>query len=108
MISKEMFLDTINFIYNQRKKDDILCDAIMKVCSYSSVNSFYDTYENQVVNILEDALRDSNELISYKLYELDSLSVPSREKKIKEFPELESWESLYDYLVKNYKENNNE
>ena len=61
----------------------------------------YADYEDKLVYLLGIMFNDKTDLIGYKLYEFDAW--PNQEWKndqLKETPEVETWETVYDYLIK--------
>lgn len=103
MITKEQFLDYINFIKIKRTQQDKLCAILEELCPGEYCNTFIFTeYEDKLVDLLAHLFNDTTKLIEYKLYEFDDwVSEKEKERQIIETPEVETWDSVYDYLIKN-------
>lgn len=108
MISKETFIKAINFIEEQEKKEEKLCEVLEDLAGdYYRCEAFiYNQYQDMLLNVLQEDLDDTTDLIGYYLYEYRDRSEEQKQEQLKETPELESLETIYDYLVKE-KENEN-
>lgn len=101
MISKSQFIEIIDFIKRKNEQENTLCDVLESLSPGSFCDCFlYSEYEEKLRFLLEQFLNDKTELISYKLYEFDQWSSEERrQKQLLETPEVESWETVYDYLI---------
>lgn len=105
MLSKELFIKTVNFIIEQREKESNFIKALEGLSPNSYCDCFlYDMYEDTLVNVLVEALNDKTELIPYYLYDFKELSREKQKAQIAETPEVASLETIYDYLVANMDE----
>ena len=105
MISKECFVNTIcDIIKHAKLEEDI--NNLLKGYDFCSFG--FCEYESIVVKLLEESMDDTEEWISYWLYELDYGSeysdgcITTEDNKI---IDLSTPEKLYDFLVGNYKTN---
>lgn len=108
MISKETFIKAINFIEEQEKKENKLCEVLEDLAGdYYRCEAFvYNQYQDMLLNVLQEDLNDTTDLIGYYLFEYRDMSEEKKKEQLKETPELESLETIFDYLVKE-KENEN-
>jgi len=105
MISKELFVESINglhkYFIQQNKLSDALEEYTGEYCMFTN-----DVASNVAVKLLEDIFKDE-EYISYFMYDCEWLenknyasSITDNDESIK----IESWEDVYDFLIKNYEE----
>lgn len=100
LITREEFIECIDFIHQQDKKQDKFLEAIDDLADNKEYcNCFlYNSYENKVVMLLKKLTHDIDCDIEYYLYERHS-----------KFPTYENGDflfydaaTLYDYLLKQY------
>ena len=109
MVSKKEFLKYIKFIQEKQKQQQNLTEILEKMCPGFRCDALvYCDYETIVIKLLENMFEDKTELISYKLYEFDSFCNEDKIRQIKETPEVETWETVYDYLKANLEVKKNE
>lgn len=107
MITKEMFIEYMEFIERKDAQEKEFIKALEKLSPSTYCDAFiYDEYEDKLISLLRFILNDREELILYRLYEYKSMDDASKAEQVKETPEVESWETVYDYLIKE-KENEN-
>lgn len=105
MISKSNFLKYMNFIEDRIQAEIEFCKVLDKLSPSTFNDSYiYDDYESMLLEIICNQLKDTTELIEYKLYEFDSFSEEQKKQQLEKTPEVESWETVYDYLIANFKE----
>ena len=93
-MTKELFVETINFIQKEHSKEDIFNQALNELSPDTRCDCFlYSDYEEITVKLLEDAMNDKNGMIwSY----LCDDNYPVDEKGNRYFY---SPETLYNYLL---------
>ena len=107
MITKEMFVKYMEFIERKAAEERQFIKALEKLSPSTYCDAFiYDEYEDKLISLLRFILDDRDELILYRLYDYKDMDEASKAKQIKETPEVQSWETVYDYLIKE-KENEN-
>lgn len=109
MMKKERFVEVINFIKEQRKKEDEFCTVLEKMCGddkFPMPAFIYTEYEDLLVKILQEEFDDRDDLIGYYLYEFDDLAEEEKQKQIAHMPQLASLDDMYDYLIKEWLGNN--
>ena len=107
IITKEEFVEYIDFIKEQEQKQNRLIDALEDMSPYTHCDTFiYSSYEDMLVKLLGTVLEDKEDDIGHFLYDMDYLGKDL--KDINRFPEDEndnvlynSPETLYEYLVSN-------
>ena len=101
MITKEKFLEIIEFINKKNQQQEDLAKAFEAMCPGLYTDTLvYSEYEDKILELLTIMLDDDTGLISYKLYEFDTfLDDETKAEQIKETPEVETWEKVYDYLI---------
>lgn len=100
LLSKKQFLDCIDFIKTKTHQELKLSKMLEELSPGTHCDLFlYSGYENLLISILQIIFNDTSELISYKLYEFDDFDPKTKSLQLQETPELETWESLYDYLI---------
>ena len=100
MISKELFIEYIDFIKKKRTQENDLSNTLEVMCPGCYCDTLiYEEYEEKLVNLLKILLNDTDDLIGYKLYEFDEFDEEMQAEQIQKTPEVESWETVYDYLV---------
>jgi len=108
MISKELFVETVNFLREQHEAEDLLNDVLKKLCDDSII---YGKSHGVIFNLLEEAMNvsvdDYGSILSWWLYERDY----GRTFKIGDYvgedgskPDLSTAELLYNYIVTQVKE----
>lgn len=101
MISKEEFVDYMEFIEAKNLQQNALGDALEAMCPSCRCDTLvYADYEDKLVSLIERVMGGSD-LISYRLYDYSLLSDAQKAEQLKESPELETWRTLYDYLAEN-------
>lgn len=99
LITKEQFINRINFIKNLEAKESMLCNTLEELSPGCYCDALiYSECINEFIKDLERELEDAN-LIDYKMYEFDNWPNNRKEEELKKYPELESWETVYDYLI---------
>ncbi len=100
LISKEEFVEYINFIHRQSKKQDKFLEAIDDLADGKEYcNCFlYASYEDKVVKLLGKLTHDIDDDLGYFLYEHhDGFPTDSAGQSI-----YHDASTLYDYLLKQY------
>ena len=104
VISKEDFVSYMNFIEKKQLLQNKFCSVLEELSENCYCDAFiYSDYEEKLVNLLTQIMEDESELITYKLYEFDQFDAAQKAKQLKETPEVETWETVYDYLIENIK-----
>ena len=100
MVSKETFLRCIDLIKEKDRQQTELSDILEKMSPGSRCDALvYCEYSDMLLNILKESLGDEFDLICYKFYEFDEFDQETQKKQLENTPEIETWESLYDYLI---------
>ena len=101
MISKETFVKYMKFIEAKQLQENRLADILEEMCPTFRCDALvYSDYEANFIELLQEVLQDKDDFIGYKMYEFDQLEAEEKAKQLLETPEVESWETVYDYLVK--------
>lgn len=101
MISKEKFVEYMEFIEEKKKQELTLCNLLETMCPGNYCDAFiFSEYETKLINLLADLLNDETNLIEYKLYEFSAFNTEDKEEQLKETPEVATWNTVYDYLTK--------
>ena len=106
MVSKELFLKTLQLIKDLEKRQDAFVDSLESLSpgNYCDCFLFSDPI-NQIIKILGEDLNDTEDLITYYLYEFADLPEDTKREQIEKYtPECASDEAIYDYLVAKIKE----
>lgn len=105
ILPKDEFVKVFKFISEQNSLQENLCKALEDMApGFRCDACVYISYETQIISLLETMFNDTEEIIEYKLYEFDGFSDDVKVRQLKETPELETWETVYDYLIKNLNE----
>ena len=99
LFTKKDFIETLNFIKKQDKKQDKFIDALENLSPGCYCNAFiFSEYEDRLVRILGTILNDEHDDIGYFLYEMnwDKAKAPT-DKNGKVL--YSNAGELYDYLV---------
>ena len=105
VISKKEFVEYMEFIEKKSLQQEKFCKALEELSPETHYDVFlYGDYETKLVRLLEKVTEDHTDLISYRLYDFNCFDAKHKAKMIKECPELESWETIYDYLEKDMEE----
>ena len=100
MISKETFVNYMKFIEAKQRQQDKLADILEEMSPTFRCDALvYVDYEEKLVSLLQDVLQDETDLIGYKLYEFDQFDAESKAEQLLKTPEVESWETVYDFLT---------
>ena len=100
MISKEEFIEYIEFIQTKRRHEMELSEVLEMLCpGYRCDALIYNDYEDKLLDLLKNMFNDTDDLIKYKLYEFDEFDDVTQGEQIMETPEVASWSTVYDYLV---------
>ncbi|MBP5467700.1 MAG: hypothetical protein J6Z11_00480 [Candidatus Riflebacteria bacterium] len=101
VISKKEFVGYMEFIEKKSLQQEKFCKALEELSPETHCDVFlYSDYETKLVRLLEIVTQDHTNLISYRLYDFNCFDAKRKAKMITECPELESWETVYDYLEK--------
>ena len=106
-LTREEFVEYIDFIKEQEQKQNRFIDALEDMSPYTHCDTFiYSSYEDRLVELIRKILDDKDDDIGYFLYEMDYVG-----KDLKgsgRFPKddkgnvlYNSPETLYDYLISN-------
>lgn len=105
MISKDLFVKTLNTIQEEWEKTNRFDAALREICDGHPIVMLGNGYLDALLTVLNDCFNDKNEFVSWWLFE-------NVEKKIWETDtttgeeieyDVSAPEALYDYLVKNAK-----
>lgn len=104
-LTKEKFVKYIEFIKTQCLNQDKFIDALELLSPHTYCDAFiYSSYENTLLELIEDLLDDDEDDIGYFLYEMGYLNKDL--KNLENLPRddngnilYDSPETLYDYLV---------
>lgn len=107
MLSKEEFVDYLNFIKDQYKKQDTLISAFETLCPGHYCDTYiYEEYEARLIKLLQSIMNDKDDDIGIFMYEVEYIDhdldkinkawLPTREDGK---PLYTSPETLYDYLI---------
>jgi hypothetical protein len=101
MLSKKLFVEIINNIQEQDKVDNAFGKSLETVCDswciYGTKNKIY----NSVWILLKEIFNDTDDWISWWVYEDVKKEITYKNGKI---ILLDTSEKLYDFLIKNMKE----
>ena len=101
MISKENFVKYMKFIEAKQLQENRLADILEEMCPGFYCDALvYSDYEANFLELLHEVMQDGTDLIGYKMYEFDQFDAKEKAKQLLETPEVVSWETVYDYLVK--------
>lgn len=105
MISKELFIKTVNELRDLKNIYDNINDAGRKLEFFQIYNC---EYEDVIFSVLQEVFKDeANDWIGYYFYELDFgkkwCEGNVTDKEGNDIP-LKTAENLYDILIENYKE----
>ena len=104
VISKKEFVEYMEFIEGKQKLQNKFCDVLEELSKGCYCDAFiFSDYEGMLINLLIKVMHDETELITYKMYEFDQFTPAQKAKQLAETPEVETWETVYDYLIKNIK-----
>lgn len=104
MLSKENFVKYMKFIEAKQLQENKLADILEEMSPTFRCDALvYSDYEANFIELLQEVMQDKTDLISYKLYEFDQFDAEEKAKQLLEIPEVESWGTVYDYLIKNIK-----
>lgn len=105
LISKHEFLDYIKFIEEKNKQQDAFKDVLEAMSPQCYCDAYiYSDYETKIVRLLEKVMHDTSNIISYKLYDYECFTEEQKADQLKETPEIKTWETVYDFLIKNMEE----
>jgi len=101
MLSKESFVKALELLEKKREQEDRFCDILEELSGdHSYCDTFiYDEYENLVIDLLAEIFNDTSDLIGYRFCDYHSANDDYKKELLKQYPELESWSTVYDYLV---------
>ena len=105
MLSKEIFIETLQFIYDRQLGQEKMHSA-MKDEFEDAIFWPYSKYESQLIKVLEDIFDDKNGWISWYIYEADfgqTFDCAYESDGSTEIP-LKTPEDLYKFLVENMSE----
>ena len=105
MISKERFVELLNFVKAQNMKQENFIKALEELSPGTYCDClFYSDYENMLLGLLREVLNDKDDDIYCFLYETDWINDNFKESKCPVNSKgkflYNSPETLYDYLVK--------
>lgn len=99
MLTKEEFVDYLNFIKEQDKLQENFIKALEALSPETYCECFiYSEYSMRLINLLTRIMNDQDEDITYFIYDSDFGEVRSADGTVL----YDSPESLYDYLVKKH------
>lgn len=107
MLSKDLFIETINFI-KERQLGQEKMHSLLKTEFEDAIFWPYGRYESQMIDVLQDIFNDEGEWISWYIYEADfgeNFDCAYESDGTTRVP-LKTPEDLYNFLVKNMEENN--
>lgn len=104
MISKILFMETLDEIQTEFKRYEMLNELLKEYCDGFPVFTIGNKYLNQLIAVLKETSDDTGDLIEWWLYEKAEKIVTERvgDNCIKY--DLTTAEALYDYLEKCQKE----
>lgn len=73
-MTKEKFVELINFIDMKRQQENEFCGMLERMCPEEYVNAFlYSEYETQVVELIKEifGISDDDDILEYFLYDLE-------------------------------------
>ena len=103
MITKELFVDTINALKRHEEYNSKCTDAFQIILNEDRVVIGYDTsiLTSQIIKLLEASMHDNSDWIEYFIYDLDfgkDYKEGCANYKDKTPIDLSSAEKLYDFL----------
>lgn len=105
MLTKEQFLEYIDFIEDKNAQQMKLADIFSDMCpGFYCDTLVYSDIIDKLLDLLAHIMNDTSELIEYKMYEYNNFSKEDQLEELKENPECESWETVYNYLINKNKE----
>ena len=107
ILGKEEFVDYLNFIKDQYKKQDTLISAFETLCPGHYCDTYiYEEYEAHLIKLLQSIMNDKDDDIGIFMYEVEYIDhdldkinkawLPTGEDGK---PLYASPETLYDYLI---------
>lgn len=107
MLTKEEFIDYLNFIKDQYQKQNKLVDIFEELCPNHFCETYiYEEYESRMVDLLEKFVEDKNDNIGRFLYDADYINCDVNNINLALLPTdkdgnplYDSPETLYDYLI---------
>ncbi len=100
MISKENFVKYMKFIEAKQLQENKLADILEEMSPTFRCDALvYADYEENFLELLREVMQDKTDLIGYKMYEFDQFDEEEKAKQLLETPEVESWETVYDFLT---------
>jgi hypothetical protein len=107
MITKEKFVEYMEFIERKDAQEHLFMETLETLCPGNYCDAFiYAEYEDKLISLLQNMLNDINDLITYRLYEYPMLTEEEKADQVKETPEVESWETVYEYLLQGANDEN--
>lgn len=104
MISKERFVELLNFIRIQNIKQENFIKALEELSPGTYCDCLcYSEYESMLLNLMKEVLNDKDDDIYYFLWDTDWINNnfdESKCPKVRNKVIYNSPETLYDYLVK--------
>lgn len=106
MLSKESFVKALELLEKKREQEDRFCSILEELAGgHTYCDAFiYSDYEQLVIDLLEEIFNDNTDLIGYRLSDYYSANDDAKKEMLKQTPELESWSTVYDYLVAHMQE----
>ena len=105
MLIKQEFIDQMEFVEEQQKKQEKLAAVFEEMCpSFYCDTMIYCEYETHFLNLLRELFDDTDDLIGFKLYEFNQMREVDREAALIRCPEAETWGTVYDYLMQRLEE----
>lgn len=100
MISKEEFVEYLNFIYQQEEKQEQFVQALENLCPGNYCDCWlFNEYAEKYIELLQKLMNDTCDDIRYFLYDMERGKARGYVHTA-----YHNEEELYDYLVKNNKE----
>ena len=95
MITKEEFVDYLNFIYKQEEKQEQFVQALENLCEGNYCDCWlFSDYATKYIELLQIIMHDTGDNIRYFLYEMER----GKSKYYQDAP-FHNEEELYDYLI---------
>lgn len=106
ILTKQKFIDYINFIKTQYKNQDKFLDGLEALCPACICDAFiYEDYQNKLLDLLSEIMQDNGDDIGFFLFEADYIDLDEKDLNLEMFPRDEndnpyytSLSTLYDYL----------
>jgi len=108
LLTKKEFVDALNFMYDQEKKQDQFVQALENLCPGNYCDCWlYSDYAEKYIGLIKKLMNDKNDCIRFFLFDMErgkSIFYLNLDGEGPDIP-YHTEEELYDWLVKEDKDN---